>query len=68
VFSPDGKWIAYSGIASGTAEVFVRPFPLSGARFQLPIALDNHHPVWTADGRELLYIRGPDGFSALPAQ
>jgi Tol biopolymer transport system component len=68
VFSPDGKWIAYYEIPNGAAEVFVRPFPLSGARFQLPNALDNHHPVWSADGRELLYIRGPEGFSAVPVQ
>jgi eukaryotic-like serine/threonine-protein kinase len=28
-FSPDGKWVAYSSNESGTAEVYVRPFPAS---------------------------------------
>ena len=26
-FSPDGRWLAYSSDATGTSEVYVRPFP-----------------------------------------
>jgi Tol biopolymer transport system component len=33
--SPDGRWLAYSSAESGTAEVYVRPFPdAATARWQ----------------------------------
>ena len=35
VFSPDGKWIAYNSEESGRLEVYVTPFPPTGARWQV---------------------------------
>ncbi len=35
VFSPDGRWIAYSSDESGHWEVFVRPYPGPGGRVQV---------------------------------
>ncbi len=32
VFSPDGRWIAYTSDESGQAEVYVRPFPWTRRR------------------------------------
>jgi serine/threonine-protein kinase len=34
-FSPDGKWIAYTSDESGRNEVYVRPFPAPGGRWQV---------------------------------
>ena len=64
-FSPDGRWVAYStregaGLISNV--VFVQPFPATGAKFQISSNQeDGHHPVWSADGKELLYNPGPGG-------
>ena len=42
-FSPDGAWIAYStGIRPTT--VYLRPFPLTGAVYQVSKNDDGHHP------------------------
>jgi hypothetical protein len=68
VFSPDGRWLAYQSTepANLTNEIFVQPWPQTGARYQLPHTLDNHHPAWSADGTELFYIPGPNRFEVVP--
>ena len=58
VFSPDGKWVAYQSDGSGSAEVYVRPFPGPGGEAQVS-AGGGHSPRWRADGKELYYI-SPD--------
>ena len=59
VFSPDGRWIAYTSNEGGQADVYLQPFPRPGAKVQ--VSRDGgSHPVWRADGRELFYL-GPDG-------
>jgi serine/threonine-protein kinase len=55
VFSPDGRWLAYQSNESGTFEVYVRPFPGPGGRWQVSTG-GGGMPVWSRDGRELLYI------------
>ena len=66
MFSPDGRWIAYQSTETGEDEIFVQPFPLTGAKYQLPHTLDNHHPAWSADGKELFFIPGPGRFESVP--
>jgi eukaryotic-like serine/threonine-protein kinase len=66
VFSPDGQWIAYQSTETGSNEIFVQPFPPTGAKRQLPHTIDNHHPTWSADGSELIYIPGPGRFESVP--
>ena len=66
VFSPDGRWIAYQSTETGLDEIFVQPFPLTDAKYQLPHTVDNHHPAWSPDGKELFYIPGPGRFEAVP--
>jgi Tol biopolymer transport system component len=61
-FSPDGKWVAFTGSAGGSAsanymasELFVAKFPGAGGRVQI----SNHGGAqarWRADGKELYYI------------
>jgi serine/threonine-protein kinase len=53
-FSPDGRWIAYVSNESGRNEVYVRPFPGPGEKITVS-ADGGNEPVWTRDGRELLY-------------
>jgi Tol biopolymer transport system component len=48
-FSPDGRWVAYSGI-------FVLPFPGPGDRWN--VTNSGAHPVWSRDGKELYYLDG----------
>ena len=53
--SPDGRWIAFISVESGTPEVFVHPFPNIGdARWQ--ISTDGGvEPVWAHSGQEIFY-------------
>jgi eukaryotic-like serine/threonine-protein kinase len=58
-FSPDGKWIAFTGpessVAGEGAEVYVGHFPGPGRRIQI----SDHGGAqarWRADGKELFYI------------
>jgi Tol biopolymer transport system component len=55
--SPDGKWLAYTSDTTGTTEIWVRPYPQSGA----PVRISPNggmEPVWSKNGKELFYIEG----------
>ncbi len=54
LFSPDGKWLAYTSYETGQPEVFVRPFPGPGARHQVSIG-GGSLPVWSRAKPELFY-------------
>jgi serine/threonine-protein kinase len=56
-FSPDGRWIAYASNESGSLEVYVRPVPggiSSSGKWQISTG-GGTSPVWSRDGRELLF-------------
>jgi Tol biopolymer transport system component len=55
VFSPDGKWVAYESDESGQGEIYVRPFPSGGGRWQISSA-GGIYPAWSEDGSELFFI------------
>jgi serine/threonine protein kinase/dipeptidyl aminopeptidase/acylaminoacyl peptidase len=59
-FSPNGQWIAYQSTELGGSDVFVQPYPLTGAKYLVPqtTTVTNHHPVWSADGSEIFYYPG----------
>jgi Tol biopolymer transport system component len=59
MFSPDGRWVAYSSVETGSRQVFVRPFPASGNRWQVSTAVGSN-PVWSRARPELMF-RGGDG-------
>jgi serine/threonine-protein kinase len=61
--SPDGRWIAYSSLESGSSEVYLRPFGAPGPTRQVSSS-GGVHPRWTADGREIVYWTPPRGLSA----
>jgi len=56
-FSPDGRWVAYEGEASGQPDIYLQSFPVPSTR--LRVAAGGWTPCWRGDGRELYYI-GPD--------
>lgn len=58
-FSPDGRWMAYASDESGRLEVYVRPFPDVGTKWQISTR-GGVEPHWRGDGRELFYVT-PDG-------
>jgi Tol biopolymer transport system component len=54
MFSRDGRWLAYQSNESGIFEVYVRPFPPTGGRWQISTG-GGTFPVWSRDGHELLF-------------
>ncbi len=52
--SPDGRWLAYVSSESGRDEVYVRPFPGPGGKWQVSTG-GGFHPLWSRDDRELFY-------------
>jgi Tol biopolymer transport system component len=53
--SPNGRWLAYVSEESGTAEVYVRPFPnVDSARIAISVG-GGVEPLWSRDGTELFY-------------
>ena len=61
--SPDGRWMAYATDESGSYEVWVRPFPSGGGRWQISKE-GGCSPIWSKDGRQLFY-RMDDKFWAV---
>jgi serine/threonine-protein kinase len=53
-FSPDGRWLAYMSSESGRFEVYVRPFPGPGGKWQVSNG-GGIYPVWSRNGKELFY-------------
>jgi dipeptidyl aminopeptidase/acylaminoacyl peptidase len=64
-FSPDGHWIAFESDESGRSEVYVQPFPSTGAKSQIS-ADGGVSPEWRRDGREIFYVRGDGRLVAVP--
>ncbi|HXV64236.1 MAG TPA: protein kinase [Vicinamibacteria bacterium] len=58
-FSPDGRWLAYSSNESGRVEVYVRPFPGPGGKWQVSTG-GGEWATWSRSRRELFY-RAEDG-------
>jgi len=54
VFSPDGRWLAYTSNESGKYEVYVSAFPDKSGKWQISNA-GGAYPVWSSNGRELFF-------------
>jgi serine/threonine-protein kinase len=54
-FPRDGRWFVYTSTAvNRQQEVFVRPYPLTGAIYQVS-TMGGHYPVWSPDGKQIYY-------------
>ena len=57
--SPNGQWIAFASDESGRYEVYVQPFPSPGTGGRRTVSRSGGtQPRWSANGRELFYVRG----------
>jgi len=57
-FSPDGNWLAYQTVETGSPAVWVQPFPPDGRRW-LVSTEQGAQPRWSSSGAELFYRSGP---------
>jgi len=55
IFSPNGRFIAYSSNESGRFEVYVQRFPPSGDKWMVSSG-GGALPLWRDDGKELFYL------------
>jgi hypothetical protein len=56
-FSRDGRWLAYTSNESARDEIYVRPFPGPGQKWQISTE-GGSEPVWARNGVELFYRSG----------
>ncbi len=54
MFSPDGRWLAYVSDESRRFEVYVRPYPSPGAKWQISTQ-GGAEPLWAPTGKEIYY-------------
>ena len=57
VFSPDGHWLAYRSSESGGQEIYVQPYPTTGAKWQISTG-GGDEAQWAHSGEELFYRSG----------
>src|SRR6184192_881488 len=57
-FSPNGRWLAYSSNETGADEIYVVPFPNTGAGKWAISAGGGTEPLWSHRGNELFYRAG----------
>jgi len=57
VWSPDGRWVAYSSDEPGRWEVYVEQYPGPGPKIMVSTE-GGYQPVWSQDGKELFYRSG----------
>ncbi len=61
--SPDGRWVAYVSDESNRNEVYVRPFPGPGGRWQVSKE-GGTEPRWSPTGREIFFRAGESMMAA----
>jgi serine/threonine-protein kinase len=62
--SPDGKLVAFASLDTGTAEIYVQPFPGPGAKTRVSTA-SGRTPRWSHKGNELFYWTAAPGNAGL---
>jgi len=59
MFSPDGRWIAYISNEGGRNDIFVRPYPGPGGKFQISSGAADD-PSWSRTAPELFFLSSAD--------
>jgi eukaryotic-like serine/threonine-protein kinase len=62
--SPDVRWLAYVSNDTGRNEIYVQPFPPTGAKWQVSNN-GGRQPIWRADGKELFFVSDDRKFYAV---
>jgi eukaryotic-like serine/threonine-protein kinase len=65
--SPDGHWLAYDSIQSGTVEVYVEAFGGGQGKWQVS-ANGGNLPKWSKDGKELYFVDPTFSIFAVPVK
>ena len=64
--SPDGRYVAYTFVQGGKSDVFVQPYPATGAKWQISRDGGQYDRLWKdADGRTLFYVSADKRFMAV---
>ena len=59
MFSPDGRWLAYTSNETGRDEVYLQPFSVTGPRGTKQVSVGGGaEPLWAQDSRDLFYRNG----------
>jgi len=66
MFSPDGRFLAYTSDESGRDEVYVTSFPGPGGKWQVSTE-SGIEPMWARSCRELFYVQG-DTLMSVPVE
>jgi eukaryotic-like serine/threonine-protein kinase len=62
-FCPDGKWIAYQSNETGRDEIYVQPYPPTGAKYQVSTQ-GGRMPRWRIPG-EIVYVAADGSITAV---
>ncbi len=54
--SPDGRWITYVSFETGTAEVYLQPFPEGSGKWRISNG-GGFSPVWNSQGNRIYFSR-----------
>jgi eukaryotic-like serine/threonine-protein kinase len=54
-FSPDGRWLVHTSEEGGIPEVYLQPFPATGAKWVVSRS-GGIRPRWRRDGKEIFYV------------
>lgn len=65
VFSPDGRWFAYSSDTQHGSEIFIEPFDQSSPPRQVSVD-GGLNPAWSPDGRKLYYLSRGQALMEVP--
>jgi hypothetical protein len=59
--SPEGRWVAYQSLESGSLEVYIRPYPDVGSRREQISRGGGVHPLWGPPGSNELFYWSLEG-------
>jgi Tol biopolymer transport system component len=65
MFSPDGRWLAYQSTETGRDEVYIRPFPAGGGKWQISTG-GGILPTWSRTRHELFYATPDQRIMVVP--
>jgi serine/threonine-protein kinase len=65
MFSPDGRWVAYISNETGGNEIYVRPYPGPGGKWQISTG-GGDDPTWSPVQREFFFASGDSRMMVAP--